>query len=124
MAKYVFGFRDVRNNTAAACTEGNATKNQVREIGDVRYVTVTDSSAPSTEDVNAAMAAIFPNMKVNEVAAVSTAIAVGASSSSTRANVATGAASFRHGKAFYQWGIGYHASVEATAKAAIVWKNL
>ena len=124
MAKYVYGFRDVRNNTATACTEGNATKNVVREIGDVRYVTITDSSAPVVADLNEAMASIFPNMKSNEVSAVSTPIAIGAANSTARANVATGAASFRHGKAFYQWGIGYHASSEATAKAAIVWKNL
>lgn len=124
MAKYVFGFRDVRNNTAAACTEGNATKNVVREIGDVRYVTVTDSSAPSVADVNAAMASIFPNMKTNEVSSVSTPIAIGAANSTARASLTSGATSFRHGKAFYQWGIGYHASNEATATAAIVWKNL
>ncbi len=124
MAKYVYGFRDVRNNTAAFCTEGNATKDKVREIGDVRYVTVTDTTAPSVADVNAAMATIFPNMKSTEIASVSTAIAIGAASSSARSNDATGATSFRHGKNFYQWGIGYHASSEATAKGAINWKSL
>lgn len=124
MAKYVYGFRDVRNNTAAFCTETNATKDKVREIGDVRYVTITDTSAPSVADVNAAMASIFPNMKVNEITSVSTAIAIGAASSTARAADATGATSFRHGKNFYQWGIGYHASSEASAKAAINWKSL
>ena len=124
MAKYVFGFRDVRNNTAAFCTETSATKDKVREIGDVRYVTHTDSSAPSVDDVNAAMLSIFPNMRTNEVATVSTAIAVGSATTASRLSDATGAISFRHGKCFYQWGIGYHASSEASATAAINWKSL
>lgn len=45
-------------------------------------------------------------------------------SNTTRAAVGTGVYSFRIGKALYQFGVAYHASVPATAYGATVWHNL
>jgi hypothetical protein len=56
--------------------------------------------------------------------AFATALKAAHASNTTRAAVGTGVYSFRIGKALYQFGVAYHASVPATAYGATVWHNL
>jgi hypothetical protein len=125
MAKFAFGFRDVRtSDSGELASASNATKDVVREITNTLYHVHDDTTSPTAADVKAVLLAVFPNMTEAQADSIKTAIAVGGANATARASDATGAISFRLGKSWYQYGLGYHASSEVSAINGINWKDL
>ena len=125
MAKYAFGFRNVRtSDSGELATASNATAGTVREISNPVYYVHTDTTVPSAADVKASLLAAFPNMTGDQADDLKTVMAVGGANETAREDAATGATSFRLGKAWYQYGLGYHATSSATAISSITWKDL
>jgi len=122
MAIFLYEFRNVRtkHSTAAAGTAGSPVS------GDYWFYH-EGSTAPT-----AAQAKVVLDQFIDSLGYVgpnrpniSVAMAAGHADAGSRTNAATGAASFRVGKAVYQYAVAYHASTVAGALAATTtWKNL
>jgi hypothetical protein len=122
MAIFLYKFRNVRtkHSTTPSGTAGSAADDEV-------YYTYYDgASAPTGAQAKAALDQFLDSRGVVGVRPdISTAMAAGHASAGDRTNVATGAASFRVGKAIYQYAVAFHSSTLAGALAATTtWKNL
>jgi hypothetical protein len=122
MAIFLYKFRNVRtkHSTAAAGTAGSPVSHDY-------WFYHEGSTAPT-----AAQAKVVLDHFIDSLGYVgpnrpniSVAMAAGHADTTARTNANTGKASFRIGKAVYQYAVAYHASTVAGALAAnTTWKNL
>lgn len=122
MPIFLYEFRNVRtkHSTSPSGTAGEAANDEVY------YTYYEGASAPNATQAKAALDQFLDQLGVvGPRPNISTAMAAGHASANDRTNAATGAASFRVGKAIYQYAVAYHASTLAGALAATTtWKNL
>lgn len=122
MAIFLYEFRNVRtkHSTTPSGTAGSPANDEVY------YTYYEGASAPNATQAKAALDKFLDSLGVVGVRPdISTAMAAGHATAGDRTNAATGAASFRVGKAIYQYAVAYHASTLAGALAATTtWKNL
>ena len=119
MAIYAFGVQNVRKTGATS-----ATGVKDAPIALPIFSTLDSGSVPTLAQCKVVVAEMLPNIdevRRNAIAALFVAAQV---NGTVRADETTGAGLFRVGKATYQLGVGYHASVAATAIASVNWKNI
>lgn len=118
MAKYVVAVQNVRADFNPAAV---GTADAPVALG--RHAVIDAGTAPDAAACQAAIAGLFPDG--NPIpSGLGDLFAAGIANATVRADETTGAGSFRHGKAVYQLGVGYHATDDATAIASVNWKNL
>ena len=119
MAKYAFGLRNVR---AAQETTAVGVKDAPR--GPSHYIVHNGGSAPTTAQLTALLEDALPSFDPAVVTSMVAQLRAMSLSSTVRADETTGAGQWRYGKQVFQAGVGYHASSDASAIAAINWKDL
>lgn len=122
MAIFLYKFRNVRTKHSTAPTGTAGTPADDHEY----YTYYSGASAPNATQAKAALDELLTQLGVvGPRPDISTEMAAGHADATARTNVATGAASFRVGKAIYQYAVAYHASTLTGALAATkTWKNL
>jgi len=120
MAKYVFALRNVR---AQGEVEPIGVKDAPR-TDRVYYFVHTDTNNATSAELKALVLKQLPSFNEELIDSMCDALVVANANATLRANETTGKGQWRNGKQVYQGGVGYHASVEATAIAAINWKDL
>jgi len=120
MAFYVFALRNVRqaHEVAAAGVEDSP-----RDMK-VHYFIHEDSNNYTAAEAKALLIDKLPSFDATTLSALTTAAVAGNVSSTTRLSDTTGKGLFRYGKQMFQIGVGYHASVEATAISSINFKDI
>lgn len=121
MAIFLYKFRNVRtkHSTPAVGTAGEPVS------GDYWFYH-EGSTAPTAAQAKVVLDQFIDGLSyVGSRPDISVAMAAGHADATARTNVNTGKASFRIGKAVYQYAVAYHASTVAGALAATTtWKNL
>jgi hypothetical protein len=121
MAIFLYKFRNVRNrhSTSAVGTAGEPVASEL-------WYYHEGSTAPTAAQAKVVLDQFIDGLGyVGPRPDISAAMAAGHADATARTNANTGKASFRIGKAVYQYAVAYHASTVAGALAATTtWKNL
>jgi hypothetical protein len=131
MAIFSASLRNVRRGVlAGAVPQGASTvSNPVPAIHS--HVSTAYTSTSALTDADALLLAKSILAKLNSARSLSAletplkdALKLAHASNTARTTVTTGVYSFRHGKAVYQFGVGYHATVPNTAYTSTTWHNI
>jgi hypothetical protein len=123
MPVFLYKFRNVRSPHSTE-VNGNASD----AVNSIEYTFHHEGTiAPTAEQAKVVLDKFIDSMGYvgPERPNISAKMAEGHALSADRTNPSKGAASFRVGKAFYQYGVAYHSSTLNGAMAATTtWKNL
>lgn len=121
MAIYLYKFRNVRADHSSSHVADTSTPK-----GPEYVFHYEGTTAPTQAQAKAVLDAFYDSIGyINSRTDISIAMSLGHADSASRTNPATGAASFRVGKALYQYAVAYHSSsVTGALSANTTWKNL
>mgnify|MGYP005696906191 CR=1 FL=1 len=120
MGKYVFALRNVR---AQGETSPLGVKDAPR-TDKVHYFVHSDTGNATAAELKVLVPQQLPSFNEEVIDTMCSALVAANTNTTLRANETTGAGQWRNGKQIYQGGVGYHATLVASAIAAINWKNL